>query len=197
MEVVPLSGWRRDMTYHDTGRRWIPASPNLPRIEGVLIYPGMVLVEGTNLSEGRGTTTPFEVVGAPFIDPYTLVDALKDWALPGIAYRPLAFKPTFQKWQDQTCGGVYFHILDDRTCRPYRTAVALLGCLRQLYPSEFQWLQPPYEYEQENMPIDILSGGSELREALERGLTKQALEDLTTLDETAWWQEAKPFLLYQ
>ena len=197
VEVVTLSGWRRDMTYRDTGRKWIPASPNLPRVEGVMVYPGMVLVEGTNLSEGRGTTTPFEVIGAPFIDPYTLVDALADWKLPGVAYRPLAFKPTFQKWQDRTCGGVYFHVLDEQAYRPYRTAVALLGCVRQLYPEEFQWLMPPYEYEQEKMPIDILSGGSELREGLEQGLTKRSLEDLTALDAAAWWKEVEPFLLYQ
>ncbi len=196
VQVVPMTGWRRNMAYHETGRRWIPASPNLPRIEGVLVYPGMVLVEGTNLSEGRGTTTPFEVIGAPFIDAYAFVDALDDWALPGVAYRPLSFKPTFQKWQDQTCGGVYFHIVDEKAYRPYRTAVVLLGCLRQLYPKEFQWLMPPYEYEQEKMPIDILSGGSELRESLDRGLTKRTLEDLTVLDEVGWWKEVEPFLLY-
>jgi len=197
VEVVPLSGWLRDMAFRKTGRRWIPASPNLPRIEGVAVYPGMVLVEGTNLSEGRGTTTPFEVVGAPFVDPYALVDALADWALPGITYRPLTFKPTFQKWQDRTCGGVYYHVLDEQTYRPYRTSVALLGCLQQLYPTEFQWLLPPYEYETEKMPFDILSGGSRLREGLEQGLTKQALDDLTALDEAAWWTEVEPYLLYQ
>ncbi len=197
VEVVPLRGWRRDMTYRETGRQWTATSPNLPRIEGVLLYPGMVLLEGTNLSEGRGTTTPFEVVGAPFIDPYLLADALDDWQLPGIAYRPLAFKPTFQKWQDQACGGVYFHVLDVGSYRPYRTAVALLGCVQQLYPTQFRWLLPPYEYEEEKMPIDILSGGSKLREGLDQGLTARTADDLTALDEAAWYQEVAPYLLYQ
>ncbi len=197
VEVVPLSGWHRDTVFHEIGRPWVPPSPNLPRIEGVSVYPGTVLVEGTNLSEGRGTTTPFEVIGAPFIDPYLLAEALSDWELPGVTYRPLTFKPTFQKWHDQACGGVYLHVLDESTFRPYRTAVALLGCIVRLYPNEFQWLQPPYEYEEHLMPIDILSGGSKLRKSLQQRLTPQVLADLTELDEAAWWQKVAPFLLYK
>ena len=197
LEVVPMTGWRREMTYADTGRRWIPPSPNLPRLEGVGVYPGMVLVEGTNLSEGRGTTTPFEIVGAPFIDPYVLADALAEWDLPGVTFRPLTFKPTFQKWQDRECGGVFVHVLDDRAFRPYRTAVVLLGCVRRLWPEAFQWLPPPYEYEREKMPIDILSGGPDLREGLEQGLTPTTLDELTALDEAGWWSEVEPHLLYR
>jgi uncharacterized protein YbbC (DUF1343 family) len=197
VEVVAMRGWRREMTYHDTGWPWIPTSPNLPRLDGVGLYPGMVLVEGTNLSEGRGTTTPFEVVGAPFVDPYALANALRPWDLPGIAYRPLTFKPAFQKWQDQECGGVFFHVLDNRTFRPYRTAVVLLGCVRQLWPEAFQWLLPPYEYEDRIMPIDMLSGGCDLREGLEDGLTLPVLERLTALDEAGWWSAVQPHLLYQ
>lgn len=197
VEVVPMSGWRREMTYRDTGRQWIPPSPNLPRIEGVGLYPGMVLVEGTNLSEGRGTTTPFEVVGAPFVDPDALADALRQWDLPGLAVRPLTFKPTFQKWQGRQCGGVFLHVLDDRVFRPYRAAVVLLACVRQLWPDDFQWLAPPYEYETEKMPIDILSGGCELREGLQNDLTPQLLEELTALDEDGWWSEVDPHLCYR
>ncbi len=196
VEVVGMTGWRREMTYRETSRRWIPTSPNLPRLEGVGLYPGMVLVEGTNLSEGRGTTTPFEIVGAPFVDPYALADALGQWDLPGIAYRPLTFKPTFQKWQGQQCGGVFLHVLDDRTFRPYRSAVALLACVRQLWPEAFQWRLPPYEYESQKMPIDILSGGCDLRKGLERGLTPRDLDELTALDEDGWWSEVEPHLLY-
>jgi uncharacterized protein YbbC (DUF1343 family) len=157
----------------------------------------MVLIEGTNLSEGRGTTTPFEMVGAPFVDPYALADALSDWDLPGIAYRPLTFKPAFQKWQEQECGGVFLHVLDDGTFRPYRTAVVLLGCVLQLWPEAFRWLSPPYEYETEKMPIDILSGGCDLRERLEEGLAAPVLERLTALDEEEWWSDVQPHLLYQ
>jgi uncharacterized protein YbbC (DUF1343 family) len=197
LEVVPMTGWRREMTYGDTGWRWIPTSPNLPRLEGVGLYPGMVLVEGTNLSEGRGTTTPFEIVGAPFIDPYVLADALAEWDLPGVTFRPLTFKPTFQKWQGRPCGGVFVHVLDGSAFRPYRSAVVLLGCIRHLWPEAFQWLPPPYEYEREKMPIDILSGGCELRKGLDQGLTPTLLDELTALDEAGWWSEVEPHLLYR
>jgi uncharacterized protein YbbC (DUF1343 family) len=170
----------------------------------------MVLIEGTNLTEGRGTTTPFELVGAPFIDPFKLADALDHWKLPGITYRPMAFKPTFQKWADRTCGGLFFHVLDDRIGRPYFTAVVLLACIRRLWPDQFQWLSPPYEYETQKMPIDILSGGSALRLGLE-DLAKNACStshspcetrlpqqvvDLTALDEDRWWAEVGPYMIY-
>jgi uncharacterized protein YbbC (DUF1343 family) len=155
------------------------------------------LVEGTNLSEGRGTTTPFEIVGAPFIAPYLLADALAEWDLPGVTFRPLVFKPTFQKWQDQECGGLFLHVLDDRVFRSYRAAVVLLASVRRLWPEALQWLPPPYEYEREKMPIDILSGGCELREGLEQGLTPTTLDELTALDEAGWWSEVEPYLLYR
>jgi len=192
-----MTGWRREMTYRDTGRPWIPTSPNLPRLEGVGLYPGMVLVEGTNLSEGRGTTTPFEIVGAPFVDPDALADALGQWDLPGVTYRPLAFKPTFQKWQGRACGGVFLHVVDDRAFRPYRSAVVLLACAGQLWPEAFEWLSPPYEYETEKMPIDVLSGGRDLREGIDAGLTPTLLDELTALDEDGWWSEVEPCLLYR
>jgi len=197
VEVVPMSGWRREMTWRDTSRPWIPTSPNLPRLEGVGLYPGMVLVEGTNLSEGRGTTTPFEVVGAPFVDPDALADALRQWDLPGITYRPLAFKPTFQKWQGRASGGVFLHVVDEGAFRPYRSAVVLLACVRRLWPEAFEWLSPPYEYETEKMPIDVLSGGRDLRKGLDGGLTPKVLEELTALDEDGWWSEVEPHLLYR
>jgi uncharacterized protein YbbC (DUF1343 family) len=197
VEVVPMTGWRREMTYRETGWRWIPTSPNLPRLEGVDLYPGMVLVEGTNLSEGRGTTTPFEIVGAPFIDPDALADALRQWGLPGVAVRPVVFKPTFQKWQGQPCGGVFLHVLDRQAFRPYRSAVALLGCVRQLWPEAFQWRPPPYEYETRKMPIDLLSGAPDLREGIEEGLTPSRLDELAAVDEAGWWSEVEPYLLYR
>jgi len=196
LHVVPVNGWRREMTWADTGRRWIPSSPNLPRIEGVQVYPGMVLIEGTNLSEGRGTTTPFETVGAPFVDPFALVDALAEWPLPGVVFRPITFTPTFQKWCDRQCGGVFLHVLDEATFRPYRTAAALLASVRQLWPKDFQWLQPPYEYEHEKMPIDILSGGPALRGEIESGLTAAGLARLAEVGETEWWGEVSASLLY-
>ncbi len=196
LQVVPMTGWKRDMTWLDIDRPWIPPSPNLPRLDGVQLYSGMVLLEGTNLSEGRGTTTPFEVVGAPFVDPHALLDALEAWHIPGVTFRPLTFKPTFQKWQNKNCGGLFLHVTDFHSLRAYRTAIILLSCLQQLAPNDFCWLPPPYEYEQEKMPIDILSGSSLLREQLAHGLTERTLAELTALDEANWWREVTPFLLY-
>lgn len=196
VQVVPMTGWRREMAYADTGRRWIGPSPNLPRIEGVDLYPGMVLIEGTNLSEGRGTTTPFEIIGAPYIDPHAWAESLDAWELPGVVYRPVAFKPTFHKWQHQECGGLFFHVLDRRAFRPYRTTVAMLASVCRLWPQAFQWLRPPYEYETEKMPIDILSGGSDLRKGIQNCHTPKHLDELTRLDEESWWREVQPYLLY-
>jgi uncharacterized protein YbbC (DUF1343 family) len=167
--VVPMLGWRREMLFWQTGRTWVCPSPNLPRLEGVLLYPGCVLLEGTNLSEGRGTTTPFEVIGAPFVDPRRLIDELAPFQLPGLALRPMRFLPTFDKWQGTSCGGVYLHVTDPQIAGPYRTAVAILAAIARLCPEHFQWLPPPYEYETHKRPIDIISGSSRLREAIDCG----------------------------
>ncbi len=180
VQVVPMQGWRREMLFSETGRTWTCPSPNLPRLEGVLLYPGGVMLEGTNLSEGRGTTTPFEIVGAPFIDPRRLVDALAAFDLPGLALRPMRFVPTFDKWRGTSCGGVYLHITDPATVRSYRTIVAVLACVARLWPEQFQWLPPPYEYETVKPPIDILSGSCRLREAIDSGACR-APSDLEAL----------------
>lgn len=179
--VVPMLGWRREMLFADTGRTWVCPSPNLPRLEGVLLYPGGVMLEGTNLSEGRGTTTPFEIVGAPFVDPRRLADALAAFALPGLTLRPIRFVPTFDKWRGLSCGGVYLHVTDAPAVRAYRTMVAVLATVARLWPEPFKWLPPPYEYETVKPPIDILSGSSRLREAIDSGdcRTNRDLDALT------------------
>lgn len=183
VKVVPLRGWDRAKTFAETGRIWVPPSPNLPRLEGVMVYPGQVLLEGTNLSEGRGTTTPFEVFGAPFVDPNRLLDALVPFALEGVTFRPIRFEPTFNKWQGQSCGGLFLHVTDPAAFRPYRTTVAILAAVRRLWPREFAWKSPPYEYETVKLPIDILSGSSALREAIDSG--KIAAADLERLTDAA------------
>jgi uncharacterized protein YbbC (DUF1343 family) len=169
VQVVPMLGWRREMLFAQTGRTWVCPSPNLPRWEGVFLYPGCVLLEGTNLSEGRGTTTPFEIIGAPFIDPRQLIDAVDAFELPGIALRPIRFTPTFDKFQGANCGGLYVHVTDPAAARPYRTAIAIIATVARLWPQHFQWLPPPYEYETQKPPIDIISGSSRLREAIDSG----------------------------
>lgn len=178
VQVVPCEGLSRAMWFEDTGRAWVPPSPNLPRLEGVALYPGQVLLEGTNLSEGRGTTVPFEVVGAPFIDPERLALQVEALALPGLRLRPIRFAPTFDKWLGRSCGGVQLHITDRNALRAYRTTVALLLSVRRLWPDEFRWLTPPYEYETEKMPIDILSGSDQLRRTLDTAAETADLREL-------------------
>ena len=188
LTTVPMRGWSRSMLFPETGRAWVAPSPNLPRFEGVLLYPGQVLLEGTNLSEGRGTTTPFEIAGAPYVDPDRLAEELTRCELPGLAIRAVRFQPTFDKWRGQSCGGVALHVTDAASVRPYRTAVALLAAVGGLWPDEFQFLPPPYEYEVEKMPIDILSGGSRLRQWLAtRGRPQTAeLDALCAPDHGDW-----------
>jgi uncharacterized protein YbbC (DUF1343 family) len=135
---------------HPTENFWVPPSPNMPRLETALVYPGQVLLEGTNLSEGRGTTRPFEVCGAPFIDPFALVRELEAYPHPGLALRPIRFVPTFDKWQGQSCGGVALHVVDAEAVRSVAFTVSLLSVVKKLYPGDFAWLPPPYEYEREN-----------------------------------------------
>jgi uncharacterized protein YbbC (DUF1343 family) len=198
LHVVPMQGWRRGMDFAETGRTWIAPSPNVPRVESVLVYPGQVLLEGTNLSEGRGTTVPFEVCGAPFIDAERLAEALEQFDLPGVLFRPVRFLPTFDKWAGQTCEGVALHVTDAGRFRPYRTSAAILAATRRLWPTDFAWLDPPYEYETEKPPIDIIAGGARLREAIDAGQCRDpgSLDRLTALDEQAWRQRTQDVRLY-
>jgi uncharacterized protein YbbC (DUF1343 family) len=199
LEVVRMEGWRRSMLHPDTGRAWVAPSPNMPRIETALVYPGQVLLEGTNLSEGRGTTLPFELVGAPFVDPRALASELESHAHPGVAIRPMRFVPTFDKLCGQSCGGVALHVVDPQSVRSVRLTVSLLAAVRKLAPREFAWLLPPYEYEQTKMPIDILFGSARLRERLlsEAPLDDDEIAALCALDEAAWRESAMPFWLYE
>lgn len=201
VHVVPLRGWRREMNWDATERRWIWPSPNLPRPESVAVYPGMVLLEGTHLSEGRGTTLPFEVFGAPYIDPYRLAERLQQYALPGVAGLPLRFVPTFDKWSGESCGGLLLEVTDANAFRPVLTSVVALAAVRSLWPAEFRWLSPPYEYETEKPPIDIIAGTPRLRqqiEAIAPGETPplSQLESLVAFDQTACRECCRPHLLY-
>ncbi|MCA8951004.1 MAG: DUF1343 domain-containing protein [Planctomycetes bacterium] len=180
LESVPLQGHDRAMLWPETGRTWVPPSPNLPRFEGALVYPGQVLLEGTNLSEGRGTTTPFEQFGAPWLDPHALLDAAAERALEpafrGVTLRPVHFEPTFQKHAGRACGGLFLHVTDAATFRSLRTTTTLLRLIRTLWPDEFAWLPPPYEYETVKLPIDILSGSTRLRAYVDGGASSDAPE---------------------
>ncbi len=197
VHVVPMQGWSREMYFPETGCPWVAPSPNMPRMETAVVYPGQVLVEGTTLSEGRGTTAPFELVGAPYIEPDRLAKALADYPTPGLMIRPVRFLPTFNKWADVSCGGIALHYTDPAAVRSYTTTIALFACLRNLYSDQFTWLQPPYEYEETLMPIDILSGSSQLRETLDSGGTSPTdVAGLAEIDAEKWQEQVRPHLLY-
>ena len=187
LEVVPIEGWRREDYFERTGLPWVMPSPNIPTLDSAIVYPGMVLVEGTQLSEGRGTTRPFELVGAPWIDGERLADAMNARGLPGVHFRAAYFEPTFQKHARRTCGGCQLHVIDRAVFEPVKTAVALLEELRRQSPSDFAWRQPPYEYEHEKMPIDILAGDTRLRTAIDAGTPAEEIV-------ASWKEEMARFL---
>lgn len=167
LEVVEMTGWRRALDFDATGLPWVMPSPNMPTLDTTFVYPGGCLLEGTALSEGRGTTRPFEILGAPYVDPHALVEAVKAESLPGIVLRPLHFEPTFHKHAGRTCGGVQVHVTDRAAFRPVATYTALIAAVARLWPDDFAWKQPPYEYEETRLPIDILAGGEQWRRQIE------------------------------
>ncbi len=179
--VIPMQGWKRREWFDQTGLPWVMPSPNMPTLDSAAVYPGMCLLEGTNLSEGRGTTRPFEIFGAPFIHPGTIVRLLREFRLPGVVFRPLSFQPTFQKHAGLLCGGAQIHVTDREKFRPFRTGAAVLKAVHNTYPRDFSWKQPPYEYEEVKMPIDILAGSSRLRKDIE------SWKDLKDME--SWWKD--------
>ncbi len=179
--VIPMQGWKRKFWFDSTHLPWVLPSPNMPTMDTAMVYPGMCLLEGTNISEGRGTTRPFEIFGAPFIEPELLVRQLTDFNLPGIIFRPTYFQPTFQKYAGKVCGGAQLHVTDRERFKPFKTGVAIIKAIYDLYPEDFSWRQPPYEYETEKLPIDILAGTDRLRKGTEKGEKLDRMED--------WWQE--------
>jgi len=175
LKVVPMKGWRRNMDFEATGLPWVLPSPNMPSVDTAFVYPGGCLVEGTNLSEGRGTTRPFELVGAPWLNPWTLAVAMSRERIPGVAFRPAFFTPTFQKHSGQLCGGVQVHVTDRRRFPAYLTYLLLISHARRQNPRRFAWRDPPYEYEFVKRPIDILCGTGAVRVAIDNDLSPRRL----------------------
>ena len=147
------------MWFDQTGLPWVMPSPNIPTLETATVYPGMCLLEGTNISEGRGTTRPFEIFGAPFIDPREVCRELNRKLLPGVHFRAAWFQPGFQKFAGELCGGAQLHVLERDRFQPFATGLAVIQTIRRLYPNSFVWKQPPYEYEYRRLPIEVLLGG--------------------------------------
>lgn len=186
LTVVSMYGWQRNMYFEETGLPWAMPSPNMPSPETALVYPGMCLLEATNLSEGRGATRPFEIFGAPWMDGWKFAAELAQHHLPGVVFRPLEFQPTFQKHAGKVCGGCFIHITGRRQFKPFLTGIAIIREALRLYPEHFQWKQPPYEYEHEKMPFDILAGNDWLRKMID---AQQSLRDMEEL----WEGETKVF----
>jgi uncharacterized protein YbbC (DUF1343 family) len=196
LSVVPMEGWKRADCFDQTGLPWVQPSPNIPTLDSAVVYPGMVLVEGTRLSEGRGTTRPFELVGAPYIRPRDLAGRLNSQELPGVQFRPAYFEPTSQKWSGQTCGGVQIHVQDREVFEPYLTGIAVLSAIHALYPESFKWREPPYEYENEKRPIEILSGSGKIPAQIESGISPAEIRSGWQSDVARFLRQREPYLLY-
>ena len=187
LKVIPMEGWERSMWYDQTGLSWVSPSPNMPTLSTATVYPGMCLIEGTLLSEGRGTTLPFEQVGAPYINAEVFAKTLNKENLPGIFFRPQYFKPQFQKWSGEVCGGVQLHIIERNKIKPLSTSISVLFFIKKLYPNDFSWRTEPYEFVNDRLAIDLLYGNSTLREAIEAGnLSIKKLE-------SGWEEDIKVF----
>ena len=197
LTVVPMRGWRRRMAWEDTGLPWAPPSPNMPTPDTARVYPGGCLLEGTNLSEGRGTTKPFEWVGAPYLDGAAFAAGLEGRRLPGVRFRAAAFEPTFHKWRGRRCGGVQVHVTDAARFRPFAAYLALIAEARRQGGRAFRWRRPPYEFEWRRWPFDLLAGGPGIRRAIERGVPLARLEATWRPALAAFARARQPYLLYR
>ena len=197
MHVVTMRGWERDMWFEHTGLPWVMPSPNMPTCDTALVYPGMCLVEGTELSEGRGTTRPFELAGAPYLDPHRLASALEAMALPGVKARPVVYTPTFHKHAGKACGGVQLHVTNREQFRPYRTGVAFVKACRDQAPEAFAWRAKAYEFVDTIPAFDLLAGNRELRDGIVAGAGLDDLAARWPRAEGAFAEERAQYLMYR
>ncbi|MFN0087232.1 MAG: exo-beta-N-acetylmuramidase NamZ domain-containing protein [Blastocatellia bacterium] len=199
LEVVPMRGYRRDLYFDQTDAPWVLPSPNIPTLDTAVVYPGTVLVEGTKVSEGRGTTRPFEINGAPYADAHELAGALNGLDLPGVHFRPHSFIPTFQKHAGVICHGVQIHVLDRDRFKPVITGVALIKMMRDLYsaaPGGFAWQDPPYEYVFDRLPFDVIAGSALPRRQIEGGASVVEIAASWHAGENAFRARRAKYLLY-
>ncbi len=197
LDVIEMEGWRREMYQDEAGAPWVMPSPNMPTLETAIVYPGTVLFEGTNVSEGRGTTRPFELVGAPWVTAETFAADLNRRQMGGVIFRPAVFEPTFHKHARESCGGCQVHVTDRNAFRPVRAAVLLTEAFRNASRDQFRWREPPYEYEHHKLPIDILAGSSSLREQIEAGIPAEDIARSWERDVAAFDAVRQRFLRYQ
>jgi uncharacterized protein YbbC (DUF1343 family) len=197
LEVVEMEGWSRPMYGDETGLPWVMPSPNIPTLDSAIVYPGTVLFEGTLASEGRGTTRPFELVGAPWVQAERLAADMNNRGLPGVHFRPAVFEPTFQKHAKTRCGGCQIHVTDRRAFRPVVTGVALIEAIRAAAPDTFGWRPPPYEYEHDKDPIAILAGSPALRTAIDEGVGADEIAAAWPGESADFARLRQHFLLYR
>jgi uncharacterized protein YbbC (DUF1343 family) len=169
LHIVPMVGWKREFWLDNTDAPWVMPSPNMPTLDTATVFPGAVHFEGTQMSEGRGTTRPFELIGAPYIDPDAYAERLTSLALPGVVFRSCVFQPTFQKHAKVSCGGVQLHVVDRDAFDSVLAGVAMVKVAHDMYPGEFRWKEPPYEYVFDKNPFDVICGTNKIREAFEQG----------------------------
>ena len=197
LEVVKMDGWDRRWYQDQTGLPWVMPSPNIPTLDSAVVFPGTVLFEGTLLSEGRGTTRPFELLGAPWIDAERFASAMNARKMAGVHFRPAVFEPTFQKHARTSCGGCQIHVLDRGALQPCSVAAALLLEFRRAAPDRFAWRQPPYEYEHDKLPIDILAGSPDLREQIDADQPLDVIVGSWQEEIEAFRRMREEFLMYR
>ncbi len=196
LEVIPMRGWQREFWLDETDAPWVLPSPNMPTLDSATVFPGTVHFEGTQVSEGRGTTRPFELIGAPYIDPDEYADQLNALRLDGVYFRACAFQPTFQKHGGVSCGGVQIHVLDRNSFEPWFAGIAMTKLAHDMYRDDFRWKVPPYEYVFDKNPFDVISGTDKIRHAFEKGTELDAIKNSTEKPLEEFKELREPYLLY-
>ena len=196
LDVIEMNGWQREFWYDQTDAPWVLPSPNIPTGQSATVFPGTVHLEGTQMSEGRGTTRPFELIGAPYIQSDRYADELAKLNLPGVRFRASVFMPTFQKHGGKACGGVQIHVTDRDAFEPVQTGIAIVKMAYDMYPNDFRWKDPPYEYEYTRNPFDVIAGTTRLREQIERGDSLDAIVDSWQPGLDAFRPVRERYLLY-
>ncbi|CAN5541281.1 DUF1343 domain-containing protein [soil metagenome] len=196
LEIIAMDGWSREDYYDETDAPWVMPSPNMPTIDTAVVFPATVYFEGTQISEGRGTTRPFEIVGASYINAQEYADALTLLELSGVIFRPISVLPTFQKFAGENCGGVFLHITDRKAFEPVITGLAMIKTVFNLYPNYFKWKNPPYEYVYDRNPFDVIAGTTKIREFIEQGKTINEIKMFWQKDVKEFYRTRKEYLLY-
>jgi uncharacterized protein YbbC (DUF1343 family) len=196
LDVVKMQGWERDCWHDETDAPWVFPSPNIPTLDSATVFPGTVHFEGTQISEGRGTTRPFELIGAPYINPQEYARSLNEENLPGVFFRSCIFRPTFQKHGGISCGGVQLHVLDRNIFEPVRTGLVMVKVAYDLCREDFRWKEPPYEYVYDRNPFDVIAGTSSVREAIESGTSIEDMKQSWAGNLNDFMQVRESYLLY-